>query len=191
MDQNKGKIDVAAAQKFLGDHFDVYEGKLDSDERTLCGHIDRSPRGMGTWQPPYAPAGAVQNKVADAASAEKMTLTAALGHACGRNFKAVRAPRQASRVRLAEGNAARHERPPLDEIHGEVGRVLACWDGRPPATRSIRSLTVAAPIEPRPLGADLTRTAGGAYAVLPAVPEPAFRRCAAASKPAAPWSDRC
>ena len=37
---------------------------------------------------PYAPAGAVQNKVADAAGAEKMSLTAALGHACGLNFKA-------------------------------------------------------------------------------------------------------
>jgi hypothetical protein len=42
---------------------------------------------MGTWQPPYAPAGAVQNKVADAAGSEKMSLTAALGHACGRGFK--------------------------------------------------------------------------------------------------------
>jgi hypothetical protein len=42
---------------------------------------------MGTWQPPYAPAGAVQNKVADAAGAEKMTMSAALGHACGRSFK--------------------------------------------------------------------------------------------------------
>ena len=75
-------------EEFLGDHFDVFEGRLDGDERTLCGHIEASPRGMGTWQPPYAPAGAVQNKVADAESAEKMSLTAALGHACGRNFKA-------------------------------------------------------------------------------------------------------
>jgi hypothetical protein len=88
MEENKGKIDTAAAERFLGDHFDAFEGKPDSDERTLCGHIDSSPRGMGTWQPPYAPAGAVQNKVADAASAEKMTMTALLGHACGRSFKA-------------------------------------------------------------------------------------------------------
>jgi hypothetical protein len=87
MDQNKGRIDAAAAQKFLGDHFDAFEGKQDYDERTLCGHVDGSPRGMGTWQPPYAPAGAVQNKVADAAGSEKMSLTAALGHACGRGFK--------------------------------------------------------------------------------------------------------
>ena len=38
---------------------------------------------MRPWQAPYAPAGAVQNKVTDAAGAEKMSLTAALGHACG------------------------------------------------------------------------------------------------------------
>ncbi len=45
-------------------------------------------RGVGTWQPPYAPAGAVQNKVADGAGADRMTLTAALGHACGASFNA-------------------------------------------------------------------------------------------------------
>ena len=43
---------------------------------------------MGAWQAPYALAGAVQNKVTDAAGAEKMSLTAALGHACGISFKA-------------------------------------------------------------------------------------------------------
>lgn len=88
MDQNKGKIDLAAAQRFLADHVDSYEGKTDADERTLCGHIELSPRGMGTWQLPYAPAGAVQNKATDAAGAARMSLTAALGHACGRDFKA-------------------------------------------------------------------------------------------------------
>jgi hypothetical protein len=88
MEQNKGKIDVAAGQRFLADHFDAFEGKVAASERTLCGHIDLSPRGMGDWQKPYAPAGAVQNKVTDAAGAEKMSLTAALGHACGLNFKA-------------------------------------------------------------------------------------------------------
>jgi hypothetical protein len=88
MEQNKGKIDVAAGERFLSDHFDTFEGKIDPDERTLCGHIDLSPRGMGTWQSPYAPSGAVQNKVTDAAGAEKMSMMAALGHACGLNFKA-------------------------------------------------------------------------------------------------------
>jgi hypothetical protein len=42
---------------------------------------------MGNWQAAYAPAGAVQNKITDAAGAEHMALYAALGHACGVNFK--------------------------------------------------------------------------------------------------------
>jgi Phospholipase B len=88
MQEYKGKIDVEAGHKFLADHFDAFEGKIDPSERTLCGHIDLSPRGMPTWQKPYAPCGAVQSKVTDAAGAEKMTLTAALGHACGISFKA-------------------------------------------------------------------------------------------------------
>ena len=82
MAENKGRIDVATGQKFLADHFDAVEGKVDPSERTLCGHIDLSPRGMPTWQQPYAPCGAVQSKVTDATGAEHMTLTAALGHAC-------------------------------------------------------------------------------------------------------------
>ena len=88
MEQYKGRIDVAAGRKFLGDHYDSFEGKNDPDERTLCAHIDLSPRGAPTWQPPYSPAGAVQNKITDAAGAEKMSFSAALGHACGLSFKA-------------------------------------------------------------------------------------------------------
>jgi hypothetical protein len=88
MAQYKGKIDVAAAQIFLGDHFDSYQEKNEPNERTLCGHIDLSPRGSPTWQPPYGIAGAVQNKVTDSAMAERMTLSAAAGHACGLAFKA-------------------------------------------------------------------------------------------------------
>ena len=52
MQQNKGKIDVGAAQRFLADHFDTYENKVDPDERTLCGHIDKSPRGDLPWAGP-------------------------------------------------------------------------------------------------------------------------------------------
>ncbi|MEJ2009427.1 MAG: C45 family autoproteolytic acyltransferase/hydrolase [Acidobacteriota bacterium] len=88
MAENKGKIDMAMAQKFLGDHYDTYEKKDDPDERTLCGHVDLSPRGMGTWQKPYGPAGAVQNKGADATLAGKMALSASAGHCCGLNFNA-------------------------------------------------------------------------------------------------------
>jgi Phospholipase B len=87
MEENKGAIDVAAGQRFLADHVDSLTGKNEPSERTLDGHIDLSPRGMGSWQAPFAPAGAVQNKVTDAAGVRNMTLTAALGHACGMNYK--------------------------------------------------------------------------------------------------------
>jgi hypothetical protein len=87
MAENKGKIDVAAAQRFLADHYDSLEKKEQANERTLCGHYDLSPRGS-SWQPPYGPAGAVQNKVADGNMVSKMQFTAAAGHACGMSFKA-------------------------------------------------------------------------------------------------------
>jgi hypothetical protein len=86
MQQNKGRIDANAARGFMADHFDASENKVDPDERTLCGHFELSPRGSA-WQPPYAAAGAVQNKVADAETAARMSFYAALGHACGRDFK--------------------------------------------------------------------------------------------------------
>ena len=88
MAKNKGKIDLAGAQRFLADHYDTYEKKEDADERTLDGHIDLSPRGSQPWQPPYGTAGAVQNKATDASGAAAMTFTAAAGHACGMDFKA-------------------------------------------------------------------------------------------------------
>src|SRR6185437_2619780 len=83
MSENKGKIDVEAGKKFETDHYDVIEKKEDPDERTLDGHIDLSSRGNGDWQPPFGTAGAVQNKVADAAMIAKMSFVAAAGHACG------------------------------------------------------------------------------------------------------------
>jgi len=88
MAENKGKIDLAAAQRFLADHYDTYENKEDADERTLDGHIDLSPRGDGDWQPPFGTAGAVQNKAADATLTAEMSFSAAAGHACGMDFKA-------------------------------------------------------------------------------------------------------
>jgi hypothetical protein len=84
----KGKIDVAAGQKFLSDHGDTFEKKESPSERTLCGHVDLSPRGMKGWQEPYGPAGVAQAKIADAAMAERMSLMGAIGHPCGIDFKA-------------------------------------------------------------------------------------------------------
>src|SRR5260370_14848207 len=88
MEENKGKIDVASAQRFLGDQYDTFDKKTDPSERTLCGHIDLSPRGSKPWEPEHGPAGAVQNKAADAALASRMSFTAAMGHSCGINFNA-------------------------------------------------------------------------------------------------------
>jgi hypothetical protein len=88
MEEYKGRIDVAAAQRFLADHYDSYQKKIEPNERTLCGHNDLSPRGMPDWQPPYAPAGAIQNKVADALLAARMAFSAAAGHSCGLDFTA-------------------------------------------------------------------------------------------------------
>ncbi len=88
MEEYRGKIDAAAAKRFLADHRDVLTGQDTPSERTLCGHIEASPRGMGTWQPPFGTAGAAQNKVADAAMANRMSFEAAAGHACGTDFSA-------------------------------------------------------------------------------------------------------
>ncbi|MBS1840371.1 MAG: peptidase C45 [Acidobacteria bacterium] len=90
LEANKGKIDVALAQEFLADHVDSFSGKTEASERTLCGHVEDSPRGMGAWQPPYGTAGAVQNKVTDASLAAKLSFTAAAGHACGKDFIAAK-----------------------------------------------------------------------------------------------------
>ncbi|MGH9662011.1 MAG: C45 family autoproteolytic acyltransferase/hydrolase [Bryobacteraceae bacterium] len=88
MAEHKGRVDVAAGQRFLADHYDTFAKKIDPSERTLCGHIDLSPRGVDPWQPAFGIAGAVQNKVMDSAMAQAMSFTAAKGHACGMRFDA-------------------------------------------------------------------------------------------------------
>ena len=90
MPEFKGRIDLAAAKRFLADHVDAYAGKADApSERTLCGHVDLSPRGMKPWQDEFGPAGTVQAKAADAAMVGRMELEAAMGHPCGLDFHAV------------------------------------------------------------------------------------------------------
>ena len=86
--QNKGRIDVNAAHRFLSDHYDTFDKREEPDERTLCGHIELSSRGSKPWQPKYGPCGTVQNKAADATMLAAMSFTAAMGHACGISFHA-------------------------------------------------------------------------------------------------------
>lgn len=88
MAENKGRIDVDTGKKFETDHYDLITKEIDPNERTICGHIDKSSRGLKPWQDPYGPAGAVEAKVADAAMAEKMSFVAGAGHPCGVAFHA-------------------------------------------------------------------------------------------------------
>jgi hypothetical protein len=87
--ENRGKIDVALAEKFMADHYDAYENKERANERTLCGHVDASARGVDVWEwPAYYPGGAVQGKAIDSSLAKAMSFYAHLGHPCGQDFLA-------------------------------------------------------------------------------------------------------
>ncbi len=87
MGKNKGKIDIAMAEKFMADHTDSYDKKEELDERGLCGHVDASPRGSAVWNwGPYYPGGAVQGKVTDSRWAEHMSIIVHAGHPCGQDF---------------------------------------------------------------------------------------------------------
>ena len=89
MKENKGKIDVARAQRFLSDHVDSYQKKEEANERGLCGHSDTSPRGIEVWGwEPYFPGGAVQGKATDSDMAARMQIVARAGHPCGADFHA-------------------------------------------------------------------------------------------------------
>lgn len=86
--ENKGKIDVDLAEKMLADHVDSYHQKPETNERTLCGHVDSSPRGVDVWGwPPYYPGGAVQGKATDSTMTKEMKLMARAGHPCGDDFR--------------------------------------------------------------------------------------------------------
>src|SRR5580692_2031438 len=93
MKEYKGKIDVRVAEKFLGDHADSSEKtaseKPQPNERSLCGHVDNSPRGIKEWAwDPFNPGGSVQGKATDSDMAERMTFIARAGHPCGEDFLA-------------------------------------------------------------------------------------------------------
>jgi hypothetical protein len=89
MAEFKGTIDTAAGRRFMADHYDAYQKNANApSERTLCGHVDLSPRGSKPWQEAFGPAGTVQAKVADAAMVQGMEMWAAMGHPCGLDFVA-------------------------------------------------------------------------------------------------------
>jgi Phospholipase B len=90
MKQAKGKIDVTIAEQFLSDHVDSFESnKPQPNERSLCGHVDASSRGIKEWGwDAYNPGGAVQGKATDSKMAANMSFVARAGHPCGADFKA-------------------------------------------------------------------------------------------------------
>ena len=85
--QSKGQIDVGMAEGFMADHLDSFEKKTQADERSLCGHVDNSSRGVKLWEwGAYYPGGAVQGKAMDSGLAEQMSFQARAGHPCGQDF---------------------------------------------------------------------------------------------------------
>ena len=87
MTEHKGKIDVEIAKLMEADKYDVIEGKDGPNERSLCGCVDFSPRGVPEWDWfKHYPGGTVQAKAMDGRMAEKMQLWAAMGHPCAKDF---------------------------------------------------------------------------------------------------------
>jgi hypothetical protein len=87
----KGRIDVAAGERFLADHVDTRTREALPSGRTLCGHLDLDAEGGPEFDaPPWSPAGAVQAKVTDSALARELGFWACAGHACGLDFVAAR-----------------------------------------------------------------------------------------------------
>lgn len=87
MTQFKGQIDDRIGKQLESDAYDAVDRRPGPDERTLCGTVETSSRGIPDWDwPPYFPGGTVQAKVTTGAMADKMTFWAASGHPCGRDF---------------------------------------------------------------------------------------------------------
>lgn len=89
MKQNKGRIDTQLAEAFLAAHDDSFTGKVQADQRSLCGHVDTVKAGIPEWDwGPFYPGGAVTGKVADSDMAAHLSFIARAGHPCGDNFYA-------------------------------------------------------------------------------------------------------
>ncbi len=140
MAENKGRIDVALGQRFLADHFDTYDKKVEPDERTLCGHIDLSARGSKPWQPPYRHRAAqCENKVADAAMAAQMSLQRRDGPLLRDPLQVREIPESASRIRLGKGRAPKPRFPPVDRLQNRetVTRHGVYWIDESSVMRSL------------------------------------------------------
>lgn len=85
--KSKGSIDVETVKQMEGDTYDSFEKKHSPNERSLCGCVELSPRGIPEWDwGKFYPGGTVQAKAIDARMADKMQFWAAMGHPCGNDF---------------------------------------------------------------------------------------------------------
>ncbi len=81
MAEHKGAIDAELGKAFETDDFDVIDQKHQANDRTLCGRVEITSRGVPEWDwKPYFPGGTVQSKVIDSSMAESMELWAQAGH---------------------------------------------------------------------------------------------------------------
>jgi hypothetical protein len=87
MKDNKGRIDVNAAMKFMADHYDTWRKQDKASALSLCGHNDTDENGCKafSWAPFY-PDGAIQAKATDGSLAGDMKLWAIMGRPCGEPF---------------------------------------------------------------------------------------------------------
>lgn len=89
MAKHKGRLDVETAMDMEADKFDVVQGKEDPNERTLCGCVELSPRGVPEWDwGKYYPGGTVQAKAIDGRLAARMQFWGCVGHPGGPDFLA-------------------------------------------------------------------------------------------------------
>ena len=87
MARHKGQIDVELAKLFESDKVDVVAKAEGPTERSLCGAVENSSRGIPEWEwAPYFPGGTVQAKAADGQMASNMALWAAMGRPCTGDF---------------------------------------------------------------------------------------------------------
>ena len=90
IEENKGKIDVSFAKRFIGDHYDVYLGKKNNPcSRTICSHYDLDAREYMsdyTRPKPFQPRGAIDGAILDAKMAKEMQFVMRYGNSCGTPF---------------------------------------------------------------------------------------------------------
>ncbi len=87
VDQSARSIDIETVKQMESDAYDSFEKKQGPNERSLCGCVERSSRGIPEWDwGKFYPGGTVQAKAVDSRMAEKMQFWSAMGHLCGNDF---------------------------------------------------------------------------------------------------------